>query len=107
MSYKPIPFKKFKEEALKDPKVKAGYEELEEEFALIAELIKARKRAHKTQQEVAKCMSTSQAMIARIENSFCEKRNSPTLGTVRKYARAVGCRLSIKLIPEGKYQHAR
>jgi len=103
VSYKPIPFKKFKEEALKDPKVKAG----EEEFALIAELIKARKRAHKTQQEVAKCMSTSQAMIARIENSFCEKRNSPTLGTVRKYARAVGCRLSIKLIPEGKYQHAR
>ena len=43
-SYKPVPFKKFKKKALENPKVKAGYEELEEEFALIAELIKARKK---------------------------------------------------------------
>lgn len=107
MSYKPVPFEKFKQEALRDPVVKTGYDDLEEEFTLIAELIKARKIARKTQQDVAECMHTSQAMIARIENGFSEKRNSPTLGTIRRYARAVGCRLSIKLIPEEKYQHAR
>lgn len=107
MTYKPVSFEKFKEEALRDPAVKSGYDELEEEFSLIAELIKARKIARKTQQDVAKSMHTSQAMIARIENGFSEKRNSPTLGTIRRYARAVGCRLSIKLIPEGKCQPAR
>ncbi|EKE01668.1 MAG: transcriptional regulator, XRE family [uncultured bacterium] len=100
MNYKPVSFEKFKKEALDDSETKTGYEELEEEFALIMELIKARKIARKTQHEVAKHMHTSQAMIARIENGFNEKRHSPTLGTVRKYAKAVGCRLSIKLIPE-------
>lgn len=106
MSYKPILFKKFKDEANKNPETKAEYACLEEEFALIAELIKARKMAHKTQQEIAEYMHTSQAMIARLENSFNEKRHSPTLGTVRKYARAVGCRLCIRLVPEEKYHPA-
>lgn len=100
MSYKPVAFKKFKREALKNAETRASYEELEEEFALIASLIKARKIARKTQQEVANKMHTSQSMVARIENSFNEKRNSPTLGTIRKYARAVGCKLTIKLVPE-------
>jgi len=107
MGYKPVSFKKFKETALKDARIKAGYDELEEEFALITELIKARKVASKTQEEVAKSMRTSQAMVARIENAFSGKGHSPTFDTIRRYARAVGCRLSIKLIPEGKYQHIR
>lgn len=104
MNYKPIPFEKFKKEVLKKPDALARYEELEEEFALFAELIKARKIAHKTQREVAEKMQTSQAMVARIENSFNDKNHSPTLRTIRKYAKAVGCRLSVKLIPEKKYQ---
>ena len=92
MNYKPMSFEKFKKEALSDPEVKIGYDELKEEFALISELIKARKKANKTQNEVAKNMCTSQAMIARIENGFNEKRHSPTFSTIRKYAKAVDCR---------------
>lgn len=56
MSYNPVPFEKFKKEALKDPKVRRAYEELEEEFALATEMIKARKMAQKTQKDVAKQM---------------------------------------------------
>ncbi|MFA6409370.1 MAG: helix-turn-helix transcriptional regulator [Gammaproteobacteria bacterium] len=105
MGYKPVPFKKFKKKVLKNPEAKNRYEALEEEFALIAELVKARKIAHKTQSEVAGKMKTSQAMIARIENGFNGKSHSPTLNTIRKYARAVGCKLHIKLIPEESLSH--
>lgn len=104
MKYNPVLFEKFKEESLRDPKTKLWYEEFEEEFTIIVELIKARKIANKTQLDVAKQMHTSQAMVARIENSFAKKRHSPTLGTVVKYARAVGCRLNVKLVPMDRYQ---
>ena len=56
--YKPVSFDKFEKEALKDPKVKTAYDELETEFALMAEFIKARKIAHKTQKEVADKMQS-------------------------------------------------
>lgn len=100
MSYKPVSFENFEKEALKDPKVRAAYEELEAEFTLIAEMIKARKIAHKTQQEVAVQMHTSQAVVARIESGYGQQKHSPTLSTLKKYAKAVGCKLLIKLVPE-------
>ena len=100
MSYNPVNFKNFEKEALKDPKVRIAYEELEEEFALFAEMIKARKMAQKTQKDVAKQMHTSQAAIARIESGFGQKKYSPTLNTLKRYAKALGCQLTIKFIPE-------
>ena len=104
MDYNPVRFKKFEKEALKDPKVRLAYEELEEEFALFAEMLKARKMAQKTQKDVAKQMHTSQAAVARIESGFGQMKHSPTLKTLKKYAKAIGCRLTIKLVPEhGKH----
>lgn len=100
MTYKPVSFKKFEKEALKDPKVRLAYEELEEEFTLFAEMIKARKIAQKTQNDVAKQMHTSQAAVARIESGFSQIKHSPTLNTLKKYAKAIDCRLTIKLTPE-------
>jgi len=100
MTYKPVSFKKFEKKALKDPKVCLAYEELEEEFTLFAEMIKARKIAQKTQNDVAKQMHTSQAAVARIESGFSQIKHSPTLNTLKKYAKAIDCRLTIKLTPE-------
>jgi len=100
MAYNPVSFKKFEKEALKEPNVRLAYEELEEEFALFAEMIKARKMAQKTQKDVAKQMHTSQAAVARIESGFSQISHSPTLNTLKKYAKAIDCRLTIKLTPE-------
>lgn len=100
MSYKPVSFKKFKQEALTNPKVLKSYKDLEEEFTLFAEMLKARKMAKKTQKDIAKKMHTSQAAIARIESSFGRKKYSPTLGTLRKYAKAIGCKLVINFVPK-------
>jgi len=85
-------------EWMKDPKFKAEYDVLEEEFVLLDELLKARKRAGLTQEQVAKYMGTKTPAIARIESGGGKKRHSPSLATLRRYAEAVGCRLKIKLV---------
>ena len=99
MGYKPVSHDEFEKKAFRRPGVLKAYNELEEEFALIAELIEARKKAGKSQQEVADNMHTTQSVIARIESGFGKKRHSPTLDTLKRYAKAVNCKLRIKLVP--------
>jgi transcriptional regulator with XRE-family HTH domain len=82
---------------LRNPKVRAEYDAQAEEFALLDELLRARQRAGLTQAEVAARMGTKTPAVARLENGGGGKRHSPSVATLRKYARAVGCRLEIRL----------
>ena len=82
---------------LKRPAVKAEYDAQAEEFALLDELLRARRRAGLTQAEVAVRMGTKAPAVARLEASGGGKGHSPSVATLRKYAEAVGCRLEIKL----------
>jgi transcriptional regulator with XRE-family HTH domain len=84
---------------MKDPKFKAEYEALDEEFALFDEVIRARKRAGLTQAEIAARMGTKAPAVARIEAGGGSKRHSPSIATLRRYAEAVGCKLKIELVP--------
>src|SRR6516164_6836572 len=84
---------------LKEPEVKAEYDAQAEEFALLDELLRARWRAGLTQAEVAQRMGTMTPAVARLEGGGGKNRHSPSLATLRKYAKAVGCRLEIKLRP--------
>jgi DNA-binding XRE family transcriptional regulator len=84
---------------LKRPAVKAAYAAQEEEFALLDQLLRARLRAGMTQAEVAKRMGTMTPAIARLEAGGGRKGHSPSVTTLRKYAKAVGCRLEIRLRP--------
>lgn len=83
--------------ALSDPKVKAEYDALEDEFNLLHEMLSARKAAGLSQEEVARKMGTKQTAVARIESTG---KHSPSLSTLRRYAKAVGCSLSVKFIPK-------
>jgi DNA-binding XRE family transcriptional regulator len=83
---------------LKNPEVRAEYEDLAPEFELLDELLKARDAAGLTQEDVAKRMGTSRPAVARIEAGGGSKRHSPSIATLRKYAEAVGCKLQIKLV---------
>ena len=100
--YKPVKaeFESFKKLLLSDEKTLEAYEALSEEFLLIAEMIRARKRVEKTQKNVADLMETTSSVISRLESFKGQKKHSPTLETLRKYAHAVGCNLSIKFVPE-------
>ena len=89
----------FKKKALADPEVKAEYERLMLTYDTISELIKARKRANKTQVDVAASMKTTASVISRIESLGGTRHHSPSLETLQKYAQAIGCKLQLKLIP--------
>ncbi len=83
----------------KDPKFKAAYDELETEFALLRDLLAARRRAGLTQAGVAEKMGTRPPAVTRLETALSTNRHSPALATLKKYARAVGCKLEVHLVP--------
>jgi transcriptional regulator with XRE-family HTH domain len=84
---------------LKQPAVKSAYDAQAEEFALLDELLKARRQSGLTQAEVAARMGTKTPAVARLEAGGGSRRHSPSVATLRKYAQAVGCRLEIRLRP--------
>lgn len=90
------------EEWLKDPAFKSEYDALEQEYALLKEMLQARKQAGLTQAEVAKSMGTKASAIARLEAVYVREKHSPSVSTLRKYARAVGCVLEIHFRPFDK-----
>ena len=84
---------------MKDSKYRREYQALEEEFSLVAALIKARTRAGLTQEQVAQRMKTTQAVIARLEGGG----SKPSTRTLERYAEATGSRLRITFEPEGAW----
>jgi transcriptional regulator with XRE-family HTH domain len=80
---------------MKDPEYRREYDALEEEFALILEVAKARRRAGLSQAELAKRMKTTQSTIARLESG----RGLPSTRTLGRFAKATGHRLKISFEP--------
>lgn len=74
-----------------DPRYLDAYNALEEEFALAEALIKARAQARMTQEDVARAMGTTQAVIARLESG----RTMPSTRTLQRFAEATGTKLRI------------
>jgi DNA-binding XRE family transcriptional regulator len=84
-----------KKKALSKPGVKTAYDALTDEYMLARELLHAREVAGLTQAEVANRMHTKPPAIARLEGGG---KHSPSIETLRKYAKAVGCKLEVKLV---------
>ena len=84
---------------LKDPAIKAEVAKLNrEEFAILDEILAARKKAGLSQAEIAKRMGTQAPEIARLESSLASGKHSPSLNTLRKYAAALGKRIELHLV---------
>jgi ribosome-binding protein aMBF1 (putative translation factor) len=81
---------------LKDPDYRREYAALGPEFQLTQALIEARSRAGLTQEEVARRMKTTQAVIARLESGG----SRPSTRTLERFAKATGNRLRISFEPE-------
>ncbi len=73
-----------------------AYENLEEEYRLTREMLTARSKFGLTQEAVADLMGTTKSAVSRLE---AVGKHAPSMTTLKKYARAVGCRLEIKLVP--------
>lgn len=90
--------KELREKMMRNPEVQKEFAKQEEEFSLFDQLIKARMEAGLTQAEVAERMGTKTPAVARLESGGGMKKHSPSISTLRKYAKAVGCNLEIKLV---------
>lgn len=82
---------------MKDGKYRKAYKALDGEFELARAVIEARSHAGLTQQQLAKRMSTTQSVIARLESG----RIRPSTQTLERLAVATGTRLRISFEPEG------
>jgi DNA-binding XRE family transcriptional regulator len=99
LEYQSVPHdhEAFLKKALKRKDFREAYENLEEEYALIREMLAARSRSGLTQEAVAERMGTTKSAVSRLEAAG---KHAPSLTTLKKYAQAVGCHLEIKLVPE-------
>jgi DNA-binding XRE family transcriptional regulator len=93
MKNKLIKFKDVHNEWMKDPEFKRLYEASEPEFLLVKSLIDTRLKAGLTQKELAKKIGTRQSVISNLEGG----QANPTLGTLRKVAKALGAKVMVTL----------
>jgi len=83
---------------MKRPGVKAEVDRIEREEALLLDtLLKARYEAGLTQADIAQRMGTLAPAIARFERSLATGKHSPSIATVRKYAKACGKNLILQV----------
>ncbi len=78
--------------------VRAEVERIErEEGALLDALLKARREAGLTQAQVAALMGTQAPAVARLERALATGKHSPSVATVRRYVKACGKRLVLRV----------
>ncbi len=68
-----------------------------EESVLLDALLKARQEAGLTQSQVAVRMGTQAPAVARLERALASGKHSPSIATLRKYVKACGKRLVLKV----------
>ena len=85
--------RELKKRFMEDPEFRQEYALVDEEYALVEALVRARTTANLTQAEVARRLGTTQSAIARLEGG----RVSPSFTTLRRYAEATGTRLTVAL----------
>ena len=87
--------KDLKARLMEDAEFREEYARVDEEYALIEALVRARTAAKLTQAELAQRLGTTQSAVARLEGG----RVSPSFATLRRYAEATGTRLTVGLVP--------
>jgi len=76
------------------PELRQAYEESEPAYLLASAMLRARSDLGITQAELARRMGTSQSVVSRLENMD----SSPTLRTVVKVAKALGCEVELRFV---------
>ncbi len=85
----------FLKKASTKPGFTEAYEALALDYSVVDQLLKARTRAGLTQDVVAERMGTTKSAVSRLESA---RRHAPSLSTLRRYAKAVGYEVQVKLV---------
>jgi DNA-binding XRE family transcriptional regulator len=89
--------KDMRAKALKNPDVKAAYDETAPAFAMKRNMIAMRLTAGKTQQQMAELLGTRKSNISRLESVNSDV--SPRFSTVEEYAKVLGYRVKVEFEP--------
>ena len=84
----------YKVKKLKNPEFKKEYEELEVEYAIMKEMLKAREELGMSQQELSVKTGITQPDISKLENG----KANPSIGTLKKIAEAFGKKLVVQFV---------
>ena len=74
------------------------YEGLKDELEILDEILKARAESGLTQAGLATRIGTTQSAVARLETAL--EKHFPSIGTLKRYASALGYRLQVRLVKE-------
>jgi DNA-binding XRE family transcriptional regulator len=85
----------FLKKARKRGGFREAYDTLEDEYLLVREMLSARAKSGLTQEAVAELMGTTKSAVSRLESAG---KHAPSITTLKKYAKAVGCDLQVKLV---------
>ncbi|MCD8213020.1 MAG: helix-turn-helix domain-containing protein [Campylobacter sp.] len=91
-----LSYDEFKKKALERKDVKKAYDDLEVEFELKRKMIKLRKSANLTQDELAIKMNTTKSAISRLES--LNSKTMPSYQTLVNYANALGKKIEINFV---------
>lgn len=92
-------FKDFLNEQLKDPELKAEYDALEPEYAIMCAIIETRNAMGLTKQQLSERTGIAQGDISKLENGS----GNPSLNTLRRLANGMGMRLKLTFEPIQKH----
>ncbi len=84
-------FEQLKEELLRDPEMRKGYDALGPRYELIARIIEGRIKCGLTQSQLAKKIGTKQSAISRLESG----NYNPSIQLLEKVAKALNTTLTI------------
>lgn len=87
-------FREYIKNQLKDPAIKAEYDALQPEFAIIRAMIDARNKSGISKKELAERTGISKSFITKLENGNA----NPSLTTLKRLAAGLGLRLKIKFV---------
>ncbi len=88
-------FGPYLDEALQEPGFRCEYEDTDGRQRLVDDLISLRKRRSLSQTEVARRMGIGQSSLS----GFEKESSDPKLSTLQRYARAIGSRLRVEIVP--------
>jgi len=85
-------FKDFTKELLKDPEVKAAYDLLQPDYAVVEAFLKVRKENDWTQAQLAEKLACSKNTIYKLEGGL----SNPSIKFLKRAARSLNCNLEIR-----------
>ena len=89
---KHLDFSVWRKEVLEDAELKAEYDRLQPEYAVIQAILDARIKKGVTQKELAQKIGTKQSVISRLESG----RANPSIGFLKRLAQALNSHLEIR-----------